>query len=135
MQSDSTIVLDALMYKRGISNREITTLFHKATLLLVKFDHVDLQYIPRCEAWGACGAHSHNKQLGVPSSSHRPPAVLCQIVLQHRRRHMSLCIWVHVWLHRTTDGMSTGQAVTSNRSAVSSTPQTLHPPGMLPALP
>jgi hypothetical protein len=49
LQGDSALVLDALMYRRGISSKEISVSYHKATLLLAAFEHVDFQYIPR---WG-----------------------------------------------------------------------------------
>jgi len=53
LQGDSVTVLDALMFKRGMAVRSLSHLYQKAQLQLMKFEHVDMQYIPR---WGALGA-------------------------------------------------------------------------------
>ncbi|WIA29900.1 hypothetical protein OEZ86_012369 [Tetradesmus obliquus] len=47
VQGDSALVLDALMYRRGISSKELGVSYHKACQLLAGFEHVDFQYIPR----------------------------------------------------------------------------------------
>jgi hypothetical protein len=50
LQGDSALVLDALMYRRGISSKELAVAYHKASQLLAGFEHVDFQFIPR---WGS----------------------------------------------------------------------------------
>lgn len=51
-------VLDALMFKRGMAVRSLSQLYQKAQLQLMKFEHVDMQYIPRwvADTWlgGVC---------------------------------------------------------------------------------
>eukprot|EP00775_Hariotina_reticulata_P004362 gene4362-4615_t len=47
VQGDSTIVLDAMMFRRGITGRELYLQYHKASKLLMGFQHVDFQYICR----------------------------------------------------------------------------------------
>lgn len=42
------MVLDALMYRRGINSKEVSVSYHKACQLLAAFEHVDFQFIPRC---------------------------------------------------------------------------------------
>ncbi len=46
-QGDSAVVLDAIMFRRGLGNKELAMLYHKATQLLMRFQHVDFQYVPR----------------------------------------------------------------------------------------
>jgi hypothetical protein len=67
LQGDSALVLDALMYRRGISSKEISVSYHKACQLLTAFEHVDFQFIPRWVGWGACKMSWRALQVFVAS--------------------------------------------------------------------
>lgn len=52
-QGDSSMVLDAVMFRRGSSSRDLTLQYYIASQLLTQFDHVDFQFVPRQVAHAA----------------------------------------------------------------------------------
>jgi hypothetical protein len=64
-QGDSALVLDALMYRRGISSKEISVSYHKACQLLSAFEHVDFLFIPRWVGAPLQGMPEHALQVCV----------------------------------------------------------------------
>eukprot|EP00879_Flechtneria_rotunda_P010815 GHRR01011302.1.p1 GENE.GHRR01011302.1~~GHRR01011302.1.p1 ORF type:complete len:615 (+),score=222.39 GHRR01011302.1:450-2294(+) len=47
VQGDSSAVLEAVMFRRGIATKEMSVAYQKAAKLLACFDHVDFQLVPR----------------------------------------------------------------------------------------
>lgn len=53
-QGDSVAVLDSLTHKQGAKQRALVPLYQKAQLAMLRFEHVDVQYIPRLVRGGGC---------------------------------------------------------------------------------